>query len=172
MPSEFENPLRSDPLGGAAPAPNGRVGRTLRRAIAACGAIVVLGLFPACSSSDDSSSTTTSPEGKEEVCAARDELEASVAGLIDADLLTGGTEGIQDAVDQVVGDLGDLKDAAGDDYGPQVEALEADLEELQDAVAGLGDGGVGEGLTAVGTAIAAVGTDASELFTQVSASCD
>ena len=170
MPSEIERLRRSHPRAdGAEPRRLRPVGRTRRRVALACGVVVVLGLLSACGSSDDSSSA---PEGKEQVCAARDQLEASVSGLVDPDLLTEGTDGIRDAVDQVADDVQELRAAAGDDYGPQVEALQTDLEDLQNAVTELGAGGVGEGLAAVGTAITAVGTDASELFSLVSADCE
>ena len=73
MPSEIERLRRSHPRAdGAEPRRLRPVGRTRRRVALACGVVVVLGLLSACGSSDDSSSA---PEGKEQVCAARDQLD-------------------------------------------------------------------------------------------------
>jgi hypothetical protein len=123
------------------------------------------------SSSAPESGASTYPAGKEDVCQARDELSASINALTDPALLTGGTAGIQAAVGEVQTSLTALVAAGQDDYGPQLDALQAALDQVQTAVADVGDGNAATGLVAIGAAIGSVGTAASILFTELRTTC-
>jgi len=118
-----------------------------------------------------SSAATSYPAGKEQLCQARDQLQASINALTNPSLLVGGTTAIKSAVDQVQTDLTALGAAAKDDYKPLVTALQTSLQQLETAVGDLGNGDVTKNMQTVGTDIAAVGTAAADLFTQLKATC-
>ncbi len=122
-------------------------------------------------SSAASSGSISGVADKEQVCAARDDLQSSVAALTSTSLLSGGTTAIKAAVDQVQTDLDALSAAAKDDYGPQLDATQSALQQLQATVSALGDGQTADNLTALGTSIAATGAAAQDLLTQLRASC-
>ena len=162
--------------------------RRVRAAPFAVGAVVaVLGLTTGCSSSTTPSTTSTSTSaaasaaatsgsasdaaGKEQVCAARDELKTSVAALTNASLLTGGTSGIQAAVEQVQTDLTAVKTAGKQTYATEVDAMQAAVDGLKTAAGDLGSGNAIDNLPSVGTAIAATGVAANDLFTKLAAAC-
>src|SRR3954453_777758 len=110
------------------------------RALATAAIVVITLTLTACSSSTSPTVTSSSadaqpsssaqesaassyPAGKEDVCQARDQLSASIKGLTDPALLTGGTAGIQAAVGEVQSSLTALVAAGKDDYGPELDAL-------------------------------------------------
>ena len=150
-------------------------------------AILALAMaLTACSSSTSPSVTSSSaelqpsaqesgagsyPAGKEDVCQARDGLSASINALTDPALLTGGVAGIQAAVGEVQTSLTALVAAGQEDYGPQLDALQTALDQVQTAVADVGDGNAASGLVAIGAAIGSVGTAASILFTELRTTC-
>ena len=125
----------------------------------------------AASSSSSSSSSANDPAGKEQICAARDQLKTSVAALTDASLLTGGTTGIKAAVAQVQTDLAAVKTAGKETYATEVDAMQSSVDQLQTATGELGNGNAAENLQSVGTAIAATGVAAEKLFTKLKTTC-
>ena len=80
-----------------------------------------------------SSSPANDPAGKEQVCAARDQLETSVTALTSVSLLAEGTTAIQAAVDQVQSDLAAVKKAGKQDYEAEVDAMQSAVDQLQTA---------------------------------------
>lgn len=156
-------------------------GRISVRSIAVCSVAVLA--MAGCSSkgttttSSESSSTTAAststsyPAAEEQVCAARDQLKASVKALAKPSLLVGGATAIKAGVDKVQTDLDAVKVAAKQDYQPQVNAVKASLEELRTASGNLGNGSVSKNLQTVGTDIANVGTATEALFAQLKTSC-
>jgi len=125
----------------------------------------------AATSAAASSSAANAPAGKEQICAARDQLKASVAALVNPALLTGGTAAIKGAVDKVQSDLDAVQEAGKQDYATEVDAVQSALQQLQTAVTKLGDGNATNNLQAVGTAIAATGTSAEALITKLNTAC-
>lgn len=123
------------------------------------------------STATGSSESATYPAAKEQLCQARDQLKTSVQALTQPSLLVGGTTAIKAGVDKVQTDLTDLKTAAQQTYGPQVDAMQSTLNQLETAVGTLGTGGATQNLQAVGTAIAPVGTTSADLFTTLQAAC-
>ena len=161
----------------------GRAGRISLRSSAVCSMAVLAMAVAGCSSkasttSASASSSTTAastatsyPAGKEQLCAARDQLKASVTALAKPSLLVGGTTAIKSAIDKVQSDADAVKAAAKQDYQPQVDALESSLQDLRTAAGNLGSGSVTKNLQTVGSDIAKVGTAAEALFTQLKTSC-
>ncbi len=159
----------------------------LRSIVVSCIVVVALAVAGCSSSSKTSSSSasttattatsttggtpTSYPAGKEQVCQARDQLKTSVGALTTPSLLTQGTTAIKAAVDKVQTDLGTVKTAAGQDYQPEVNAVQTSLQQLQTAVGNLGSGNTVDNLKALGTSIASVGTTTSALFTKLQAAC-
>jgi hypothetical protein len=160
--------------------------RRVRATPIAVGAVVaILALTTGCSASTTPSTTTSTPTsaasaasssanapaGKEQICAARDQLKTSVAALTDASLLTGGTTGIKAAVAQVQTDLAAVKTAGKQTYATEVDAMQSAVDQLETAAGELGNGNAAENLQSVGTAIAATGVAAEKLFTKLKTAC-
>ena len=129
------------------------------------------------SSSAPASASVTQPgsagttAGKEAVCAARDQLQASVADLTSTSLLGEGTTAVKAAVDKVQADLDALAAAGREDYRPQLDAMQSALQELQTTVSSIGDGNTSDNLAALGSSIAPTAAAAQQLFAQLQASC-
>jgi hypothetical protein len=114
--------------------------------------------------SDDASSSTTAVASESstlggsdaQLCAARESLKTSVAGVATAvtGLASTGTSGVQTAIDAVKTDLASVKQLSKEDVAPQVEATETALTDLETAVADGGSGGVVEAATALATSAA------------------
>ena len=133
----------------------------------------------ASSSSSSSSSSTaagssvpaTYPAAKQQLCQARDQLKASMQALTQPSLLTGGATAIKAAVAKAHTDLADLRTAAQQTYGPQVDAMQTALNQLETAAGTLGNGDAAQNLLAVRTAITSMGTSSTDLFTTLTAAC-
>ena len=186
---ELRNPtIRTAPSTDNRP-PTGPEHRRVRATpIAAVAVAAMLALATGCLSSTTPSTTTTTasgtttsaavaaassangPVGKEEVCAARDELKTSVTALTDASLLTGGTTGITAALGQVQTDLTAVKTAGKQTYGTEVDAMQSTVDQLKTVAGDLGNGKAAENLQSVGTAIAATGV-AEDLFSKLASAC-
>ena len=164
---------------------------TARRFVA-CLAIGVLAA--SCGDSDDSSSTatTTAPAttaapattgapastaaagttsessnaASGDVCADRDALRTSMEALQDVDLVAEGTSGVTAAVSAIQDDLAALRDSAGAELQPDVQAVQDALDQLQTAVADLGSGGAA---AAAVTALSNVATSARTLLDSLDA---
>lgn len=163
----------------------------LRCAVAATGVILAIFIAGCSSSSSSNDSTATSPSAvtsapsssvvapptvnpssSAELCAARDQLKASLSALITPALLTGGVAGIKTAVAAVQNSLQAVATTAKSDYAPEVSAVRSSLARLQTAVGGLGSGGASiSGLAAIGSDIGTVGTSTSALLAQLKSRC-
>jgi hypothetical protein len=162
-----------------------RLRRRLPAFIAIGGVVAILALTSTGCSSSTTPNTTTStptsaaqtsstangPAGKEQVCAARDQLKKSVTALTDASLLASGTTAIKAEVAQVQSDLAAVKKAGKQDYETEVDAMQSAVDQLQTAAGKLGNGDAAQNLQAVGTAIAATGIAAEDLFTKLQTAC-
>jgi len=141
-------------------------------------AAVLLGLLvslAACGSSSSSSSTsasspstaatTTAASGSSTpgtasaaVCAARDDLQTSIADLKDVNIVANGTTSLQAAITKVKDNLTSLKSAAGDELQPQVTALQDALTGLQSALTDVSSGGMAAVVTAAAKAVSTGGS--------------
>jgi hypothetical protein len=138
-------------------------------AAAVAGALVLASSLGACGSDNSSSSVVTTvttsaattsasgPSGTASaaLCKARDDLRSSVQELASVDVVKNGTSSLQAALTKVKNNLQAVKDAAGSDLQPQVNALQSAVDQLSTAVANVSSVGVAGVLTAardVGTA--------------------
>jgi hypothetical protein len=126
--------------------------RALRLALVA--SVCMLGALSACSSDDDDTSSEAS------TCEAMQELSSAVNGLSSFDLSAEGTNGRQAQLDTIESDWQDVRDAASDQFGDELDSLEQSVDTLGDTLGSIGDGGQGIGslIDQVRTEITAVGT--------------
>ena len=122
----------------------------LAMAVAGCSSKASTTSASTSTSTTAGSTSTTYPAGKEQLCAARDQLKVSVTALAKPSLLVGGAAAIKSAVDQVQTDADAVKAAAKQDYQPQVNTLETSIQDLRTSVGNLGAGSVTNNLQASG----------------------
>ncbi len=84
--------------------------------------------------SDTEASDTTESDATGDPCADRDALRDSIGALTDVDVVADGTNGLTAAIDDVSDDLAAVRDSAGDDIQPEVEAVRSALDDVQTAV--------------------------------------
>ncbi len=131
--------------------------RIRRLAAVACLGILTLG---ACGSDEESA--------QDQYCQAGDDLKSSLASLVDLDLIASGTDGLNDAIEQVTDDVDALRDSASDAAADDVEALEASVDALRDSVSTLGGELSRDNLSAVRDAIAEVSASAQAVISTLS----
>ena len=127
---------------------SGSSSRVVRRVVAGV-AIVVL--VASCGSDDGSSSTAATSVPSDDVCEDREALRSSVDDLEGIDLRAEGAEGVTD-------DLTALRDSAGDELRPEVQAVQDAVDELETAVGNLGSGGAADAVTAASDLVSTAGT--------------
>jgi uncharacterized protein YoxC len=133
-------------------------GRRIRRlAAVACLGMLTLG---ACGSDEESA--------QDQYCQAGDDLKSSLASLVDLDVIASGTDGLNDAIEQVTDDVDALRDSASDAAADDVEALEASVDVLRDSVSTLGGELSRDNLSAVRDAIAEVRASAQAVISTLS----
>ncbi len=111
------------------------------------------------------------PTGKEQVCAARDQVKASLTALTSPSILTGGTAGIKTAVGNLETAVKSFAAAGKQDYEPEVAALQNALKQVQSALGTIGNSGGSAALKNVVTGIAAAGTAGNALLTKLKTDC-
>jgi hypothetical protein len=126
--------------------------RAIRLALLASVSLMVA--LTACSSDDDDTSSEAS------TCEEMQQLSSAVNGLTSFDLAGEGTNGLEAQLDTVKSDWQDVRDAASDQFGDQLDALEQSVEALGTTLGSLGDGGqsLGSLIDQVRTEITAVST--------------
>ena len=133
-------------------------GRGIHRLAAAlCLGVLALG---ACGSDEESA--------QDQYCQAGDDLQSSLASLVDLDLIASGTDGLNDAIEQVSDDVDALRDSASDAATDDVEALEASVEALRNSIWTLGGELSRDNLTAVGASIGEVSASAQAVLSTLS----
>ncbi|HUV19459.1 MAG TPA: hypothetical protein VMW33_13340 [Ilumatobacteraceae bacterium] len=131
--------------------------RIRRLAAAACLGVLALG---ACGSDEESA--------QDQYCQAGDDLKSSLASLVDLDLIASGTDGLNDAIEQVSDDVDALRDSASDAAADDVEALEASVDALKNSVSELGGELSRDNLSAVGDSIGEVSASAQAVISTLS----
>ena len=150
--------------------------RTAVRTAAAAAALLTLAA--ACGSDNDSSgatttassattaagasttaagSATTAAGSNEALCAARGELQTSIQGLKDINILQDGTNGLQAAATAIKDDLASVKAAASAELQPEVKAAEDAVTAFTTALGNAGSGGLAS-LATAGSALVQSGT--------------
>lgn len=135
-----------------------RTGHGIRRlAVVACIGVLTLG---ACGSDEESA--------QDQYCQAGADLKSSLASLVDLDLLASGTDGLNEAIEQVSDDVDALRDSASDATVDEVDALQASVDGLKDAISTLGGDLSSDNATAVRDAIGAVSASAQAVTSTLS----
>ncbi len=124
---------------------------------AAIGLVVGIGLLAGCGSDDDESAQDT-------YCEAGQALESSVTALANLDLVAGGTDALESALETVKDAANDLGDSATDAAADEVSALEESVEGLDDAISDLGGDISTENASTVATAVGNVATSAQAVY--------
>jgi hypothetical protein len=133
-------------------------GHGIRRlAVVACVGVLALG---ACGSDEESA--------QDQYCQAGADLQASLAALVDLDLIASGTDGLNDAIEQVSDDVDALRENASDATADDVEALEASVDGLEESISTLGGELSSDNLTAVRDAIGEVSAAAQAVISTLS----
>jgi hypothetical protein len=141
------------------------------RAITACVTVAMFLFAIAACGSDSKSSSTTTTTPKDAVCADKAKLENSVDSLIDGDLVTSGTSGIESAVKKIQKNLDALRTSVKADLQPKVDDVKSALTDLNDAVGDVDDGSLTDNIEAIGKAVAKVGSTTGVLFSELNAQC-
>ncbi len=132
-----------------------RAGGRWRRPVAG---LLGLALFAAaCGDSDERTA-------QEIYCDAGDSLQASVDSLISIDIVAVGTNGVEDALDQVVDSAGDLADSVSEAAKDETAALEQAVDDTKSAASALGDEATSENVSAMLAAITALEASASAVY--------
>lgn len=142
-----------------------RVGRrSLRLVASACTTVVLLGAFSACGSDDEASREAA-------FCNAGDSLRTDIAAVGDIDILSEGTNGLNERFIAIETDLKELVDSGSDVAADEIEALDSAVSELGSALEALGDDVSVDGARAVGTALTNVTAAASATLDILSNTC-
>jgi len=126
------------------------------------------------SGSDSSASSGTSASGTSSsaaVCDSADDLRTSLAALGDVDVVSQGTDALQQAFATVRTDLSDLGDQARGQFSGEVTAAEAAADDVQEALDAALAAPSAQTLGAAATAVGGLVTDAGALVTAVTSTC-
>jgi len=142
-----------------------------RRLLSVLGATTLLvALVAGCgddSGTDTSSGDDTATTSGDAFCTARDDLGDALAAMVDPSDSTSVTE----AYDQAVAAFDQLTDAAGDDLSDEVDALDAAVGSLDDAVTDSEGESAGARLETLGDSVSAVGTALDDLVSAAARDC-
>jgi len=133
-------------------------------AFAAVLALVVAACGAAASPTPEPSPTPTP------VCAALDDLQASIDAIDQIDPLNDGLDGYVTALQTVRTDLTGVREAAGGQLSTQIDAVETAVSDLQGTLDSLGDGSLGGAMQEIGDRLSALGTALTELRTETESS--
>jgi hypothetical protein len=144
----------------------------MHRRLLAATAVAVLALTVAgCGSDDDSGSGSSTSSGQQAVCQDKAALEDSVRALSDLDLATAGEGKIESDAKEVQKNLDALGESVKADLKPEVDALKAAVQDLDDAIKGFGDQSISQSLQDTGSAISKVGSTSADLARKLDARC-
>ena len=110
-------------------------------------------------------------DDKPAVCTSIDEFQSSLKGLTELELTGTGVAGLEDQVALVVQDYKQLKEDASEEYGDQVDAIDADLEKVKTNATDVEDSASADGLAALKTSRDALAADVDTLADDVKSTC-
>jgi hypothetical protein len=155
------------------PFPTGTVG-DMSRSLAVVTAVMVTALvgvgLAACSAEPDAGSAAATTSG-DDVCGAADDLRESLAALRDVPVVQEGTAARADAWPASQDDWARFADAAGAEYGDEVDDVQVEADAVGDAVDAAQDATSAATLGAAATAVGAFFQGADSLVTETSATC-
>ena len=110
--------------------------------------------------------------GKSDVCARRDDVKSSVDALLKVNPTTTSISDIQSKLGDLQDSTKALAKAAGNQYKPQVDALQTSTTALTDGLKSLGSSPSASAIAAIPGQVSAVASDANALLDAVGTSCD
>jgi hypothetical protein len=105
------------------------------------------------------------------VCTSVDELGSSLKGLTSLELNGSGVAGLEDQVALVEQDVKQVKKDASDEYGDQVDAINADMEKVKTSAAAVEDTPSADALATLQTDRDALAAAIDSLASDVKSSC-
>jgi hypothetical protein len=109
---------------------------------------------------------------KPAVCGKRDAVQSSVDQLLNVNPVSDGLDAVRSSLSDLQQKVKDLASAAGDQYQPQVQALQASTAQVATDVKDLSGSNRGAAITALPGHVSAVQTDWNALTNAVSSACD
>lgn len=92
-------------------------------------------------------------------CSAAQDFADSLRSLTDVNVVSEGTDALQSGIDDVQASWADLKDAASDQFGDDVDELDAAVSDAGDTVSSLPESGsLSEAATSIGDALSGIST--------------
>jgi hypothetical protein len=108
---------------------------------------------------------------KPSVCDERDAVKTSVNDLLKVNPVTDGLDAVKTKLNGVNSSVKSLAGAAGDQYQPQISALQTSLKTLTSQINALGSNPSVTALAAIPASAQQVGTDLSALTTAIGSAC-
>ena len=139
----------------------------MRRTLA-IGLVILFGAAMVACGSDKKSGSASQPE----VCDRYDDFKSSLGNVTSLGTLRGGASSIRDALTDVSDDLDALRDSAGDDFKPEIDALQTALRSARTSIEALGgDGSLVSRLAEVTRTLSDVNDKADDLRDAVAEKC-
>ena len=160
--NERQDELQVEPSGSNPRTARPRTPQRARGLAVLAGALLTMGLVAGCG--DDES-----PE--EAFCSAGDSLESNIEGLGDIDLVSEGTNALDQQFSAIQSDLDELRDSGSDVAADEIAALETAVDALGDDLNALGDDISAESASAVGDSLNSVVTTAQAVVTRLQSTC-
>lgn len=112
-------------------------------------------------------------DDRPEVCTRYDDFRDSLGDVTSLDTLRGGRDGIDDALDDARTDLDELREAAGQDFEQEIDALQDAFADARTSIADLGgSGSFVDRLSDVTDALRGVVSAADDLRDAIADKCD
>ena len=134
--------------------------------------IVALLASVAAACGDDDSSSDTGDTSTASVCDQRDNLNQSVNDLADLDVIAGGTDSLNAAVDRVESDLDSLAAVTSSDVQTEVDDLNEAIDRADETFSNLDDESLLAATAEVALTIADVAIAGEALVTALAVECD
>lgn len=111
-------------------------------------------------------------DSKPAVCGARDDLKSSVDSLLSVNPVSDGTAEVRTRLSDVQEKTTDLAKAAGDQFGPEIDAFKTSTAKVATDVKGLTGSDKSAALSALSTDVPAVRTSYDALMGAIGSACD
>lgn len=112
------------------------------------------------------------PTAEEKFCEAGDSLQTDINALATLDVISEGTDGLEERFSTIKADLDQLNESGSDVASDEISALETAVDDFGDAVDDLGDDISVEGAKTAGTALTGIVAAANGVFDKLSSTCD
>ena len=134
--------------------------------------VALLASVAAACGDDDDSSSDTGDTSTASVCDQRDNLNQSVNDLTDLDVIAGGTDSLNAAVDRVESDLDSLAAATSSEVQAEVDDLNDAIDRADESFSNLDDESLLAATAQVALTIADVAIAGEALVTALAIECD